>query len=78
MSPYLKSESAGLRTPLAAAIENVSINHSSRSVPMPQQLLNGSNVIATLQQVSGEGMSQRMATSRFKNSRLKARTISQD
>src|SRR5215469_8814321 len=42
----------------AASIQNVGVNHSGVYIPVPQQLLNSSDVISVLQQVRRERMPQ--------------------
>jgi len=38
------------------SIQNVGVNHRSRHLPMPEQFLNGPDVVAIFQKMRGEAM----------------------
>lgn len=44
-----------------SAVEDVGVDHRRPHVVVTQELLNGADVIANLQQVRGKGVSQRVA-----------------
>ena len=46
----------GTRNALATLLEDVGVDHGGGNIIVPEQLLNGADVGAALQQVSGEGM----------------------
>ena len=54
---------------LAAAIENMCINHGCTYILMPQKLLDGSDIIPILQQMGSKGMPESMTTDRLVNVR---------
>ena len=47
----------------AAAVEDVGVDHRRLQVPMAEQLLDGADVVAVLQQVGGEAVTEGMAGS---------------
>ena len=49
------------------AVEDVGIDHGGDDIAMPQQLLDGPDIIANFQKMSGKGMAQGMAPSVFLN-----------
>src|SRR5215470_2956846 len=56
-------------------VENMRINHGSRNVPVPKQLLNGTNILSIFQQMSRETVPECMATGRFGHSRFVDRSF---
>lgn len=59
----------------AAAIQNMSVDHRRRNISMSQQLLNGADVVASLQQMCRKAMPKRVATRRFVNTRCSDRVF---
>jgi hypothetical protein len=55
------------RTPhsLSSSVQNMSVHHGSRHVPVPQQLLHGPDIIPRLEQMCSKGMPQRVAARPF-------------
>jgi hypothetical protein len=47
---------SGARNALATLLQDVGVDHGGGHIVVPEQLLNGTEVGATLQQVGGEGM----------------------
>jgi hypothetical protein len=47
----------------AATVQDVSVDHGRRHVLVPQQLLNGPDVVPVLEKMGGEGMTESMAAS---------------
>ncbi|WP_369682058.1 hypothetical protein [Malonomonas rubra] len=46
-------------------LEHGSVNHRSRNIPMPKQLLDGADICSRFEKVSGKGMPKRMTTGKF-------------
>ncbi len=46
-------------------VQDVGVNHGGADVGMAQEFLDGSNIVAILQQMSGEGVSERVAGGRL-------------
>lgn len=40
------------------SVQNVRVDHRRRHVPVPEQFLDGANVVSNLQHVGGEGVAQ--------------------
>ena len=53
----------------AAAVQDVGVDHRGADVAVAQQLLDGSDVVAALQQVGGEGVAERVTGCRFGDAR---------
>ena len=59
----------------ATAVKDVGVDHGCSHVFVTQQILDGSNIVAVLQQMRSKGMAQRMATDAFLNGRFASRVF---
>jgi len=55
---------------MTALVEHVRVNHCRIDILMPQQFLNGANVISVFQQLGRKGMSKGLTANMFNNSGL--------
>ena len=55
----------GAVDPLPAMVQHVGVDHRRLYIPMPEEFLNGADVISTLQELSSEGMTEGMGRDRF-------------
>jgi hypothetical protein len=58
----------GAVNPLPTLFEHVTVSHRRLHVPMPEQFLNGADVLAICQQVRGEQMAQHLAVGHLRQS----------
>jgi hypothetical protein len=56
----------GARHALAALLQDVGVDHGGGKIVMPEQLLNGVDVGAALEQVRGEGMAKGVGADGFR------------
>src|SRR5262249_320067 len=56
-------------------VENMRINHGRGNVAVPEQLLNGTNILSIFQQMSRETVPECMATGRFGHTRVVDRSL---
>jgi len=57
----------------AAAVQDVAVNHGNFSVSVPQEFLDGADIVAAFEQFRCEGMSKRVACRVFWNPGLSGR-----
>lgn len=50
---------------LSAPIDHMRVNHRSRHILMPKQLLDGTDICSRFEQMSGKRMPKRMTTGKF-------------
>jgi hypothetical protein len=53
----------------STSIEHEGINHCSGNILVPEEFLDSTDIVTVLQEVSGEGMAERMARDRLCNTR---------
>jgi hypothetical protein len=61
----LGSETVHGADPSPTPVQHVGIDHRRLHVPMPEQFLNGADIVAIFQEMSGERMAQRVAAGRL-------------
>lgn len=51
--------------PMSPPLNHVRVNHRSRNIPMPKQLLDCADICSRFEKMSGKGIPKRMTTGKF-------------
>src|SRR5262245_26450954 len=69
---YASQTVEGAEDSAASTVEDMAVNHGCLDVSVPKESLNGSDVVASFEELCCEGMSKRMARSVFRNTGFSA------